>query len=273
MRGAWSAGVLGALHEMGHDHFDLVVAASSGACSAAYFVAGLIQPALEIWKQHIGGQQLLRKMNWLRFKPLVDLAYLIDNCFKKMVPLPAKVFDAGKTVFQIVLTSCETGKPVYFTAHSEWVFEALKASSSLPLATRGYDFVGGIPYADGSLADGLPLQHTIAEGATAITVILTHGPEYRMAPTPRWICRLAYPLFPNAAEAWMNRHITYNASLDLLANPPSGIRVRVLRPMRPLSVTRFTSDSNRLRAAVAIGHDEAFQQVPLNLDEAKLKSG
>src|ERR1044071_4508810 len=106
MRGAWAIGALNALHEMGHDHFDLVVAASSGACSAAYFVAGLIQPALEIWKQHIRGQKLLRKMNWLRFKPLVDLAYLIDNCFKKMVPLPAKVFDTARTVFQIVLTSC-----------------------------------------------------------------------------------------------------------------------------------------------------------------------
>src|SRR5882672_7631769 len=94
MRGAWAAGVLGALHEMGHQHFDLVVAASSGACTAAYFVAGMMQPGLEIWKQHIGDQKMLRKSNWLRFKPMIDLAYLIDSCFKKKVPLPEKTFDS-----------------------------------------------------------------------------------------------------------------------------------------------------------------------------------
>ena len=47
----------------------------------------MVQPGLEIWKQHIGDQKMLRKTNWLRFKPMIDLAYLIDSCFKKKVPL------------------------------------------------------------------------------------------------------------------------------------------------------------------------------------------
>lgn len=272
MRGAWAAGVLGALHEMGHQNFDLVVAASAGACSAAYFVAGMVQPGIEIWKQHVGDQKMLRKTNWLRFKPLIDLAYLIDHTFKKTVPLPATAFDTGHTRFQIVLTDCETGRPVYFNARSQWIFEALKASSSLPFATLGYSYVGGQPYADGGVADAIPIQHAIDEGATDITVVLTHGPEYRMRPTPRWICRLAYPWFPKAAEAWINRHIHYNASLDLVDHPPAGIRLRVLRPMRPLPVTRFTDDSNRLRAAVTNGHDEAFEQFQLDTVPAKTES-
>jgi predicted patatin/cPLA2 family phospholipase len=272
MRGAWAAGVLGALHEKGHDHFDLVVAASSGACSAAYFVAGTYLPGLEIWKQHIGDQKLLRKSNWLRFKPMIDLAYLIDYLFKKTVPLPAEVFDHSRTRFQIVLTDCESGKPVYFNAHSQWVFEALKASSSLPFATRGYAFVAGHPYADGGIADAIPLQHVIDEGATDITVILTHGAEYRMEPTPRWMCRLAYSLFPKAAEAWITRHVRYNASLDMLNNPPKGIRLQVLRPMRPLALTRFSDDGNRLRAAVTTGHDEAIEQLHLELEPVKAES-
>src|ERR1043166_1661260 len=74
MRGAWAAGVLGALHEKGHDRFDLVVAASSGACSAAYFVAGMHEPALEIWQRYVDGEKLLRRANWLHFKPMLDLA-------------------------------------------------------------------------------------------------------------------------------------------------------------------------------------------------------
>src|ERR1051325_4634239 len=163
MRGAWAAGVLGALHELGEQHFDLVIAASSGACSAAYFVAGMFLPGLEIWKQHVGEQKVLRKTNWLRFKPMIDLAYLIDYCFRKKVPLPTEAFETGRMSFHIVLTECETGRAVYFRARREWTFEALKATASLPFATRGYSFVAGVPYADGGLADAIPIQHRSEE--------------------------------------------------------------------------------------------------------------
>src|SRR5215831_18394416 len=50
MRGAWAAGVLAFLHERGRRQFDLVYAASSGACSAAYFVADMWEHAMHIWR-------------------------------------------------------------------------------------------------------------------------------------------------------------------------------------------------------------------------------
>jgi predicted patatin/cPLA2 family phospholipase len=269
MRGAWAAGVLGALYEMNHGQFDLVVAGSSGACSAAYFVAGMVKPGLEIWRQHVGDQKMLRRTNWLRFKPMIDLAYLIDYLFQKTVPLPVAAFQTSQTRFEIVLTSCETGRPHYFPVRDEWMFEALKASASLPFATRGYSFVAGVPYADGGLADPIPIRHVLELGATDVTVVLTHGMDYRMQPTPRIMCRLAYPWYPNAAKTWMRRHVVYNDALDLLLNPPAGVRLRVLRPMRPLPVTRFTDDSNRLRAAVELGQAEAYQQWEADLPAAK----
>src|ERR1043166_9750977 len=70
MRGAWAVGALNALHELGEDRFDLVVASSSGACSAAYFVAGLHQPALEIWQHYVDGRKLFCTSNLLHFKPM-----------------------------------------------------------------------------------------------------------------------------------------------------------------------------------------------------------
>jgi predicted patatin/cPLA2 family phospholipase len=51
MRGAWAAGVLAFLYERGRRQYDFVYAASSGACSAAYFVAGMYEPALTIWRE------------------------------------------------------------------------------------------------------------------------------------------------------------------------------------------------------------------------------
>src|SRR5687767_15901602 len=90
MRGAWAAGVLACLHDRGQRQFDLVYAASSGACSAAYFVAGMLDTSLEIWREHVCGRKLVCKTNFLRFKPIIDLAYLIDHIFNERVTLSVK---------------------------------------------------------------------------------------------------------------------------------------------------------------------------------------
>src|ERR1051326_1404670 len=80
MLGAWAIGALNALHERGRDHFDLVVAASSGACSAAYFVAGMHEPALEIWQRYVDGKKLLRKGQFVPFFTLI-YCYLLPFLF------------------------------------------------------------------------------------------------------------------------------------------------------------------------------------------------
>ena len=59
MRGAWAAGVLAFLYEQGRRQYDFVYAASSGACSAAYFVAGMYAPGLSIWGQWSCGPVVL----------------------------------------------------------------------------------------------------------------------------------------------------------------------------------------------------------------------
>src|ERR1041384_2711547 len=125
MRGAWAAGVLAFLHEHGEREFDLVYAASSGACSAAYFVAGMLEPGLTIWREH--ACKAVRKTNFLRRKPIIDLAYLVDHIFKQRVPLSVEAVQAAPTVFFIVLTDCHTGEPVYFHACDDRVFQALRA--------------------------------------------------------------------------------------------------------------------------------------------------
>src|SRR6266404_1756825 len=189
MRGAWAAGALAALREFRPDRFDLVLAVSSGACSAAYFVADVFEQGLSIWTKWVGGGRLLRFSNWLRFRPLIDLSYLVDHCFREFGPLPVEAFDRSPTRFEIVLTDCRSGRPVYFQPDSGSVLPALKATASLPFATRGYSLVNGVPYADGGLADPIPIRRANELGASDITVVLTHDADHRVSPIPRWLCR------------------------------------------------------------------------------------
>lgn len=259
MRGAWAAGVLAFLHERGWRQFDLVYAASSGACSAAYFVAGMWEPGLNIWRNFAA--HAVRKSNVLRSKPMIDLAYLVDHVFRKHVPLSVEALQKAPTRFFIVLTDCHTGEPVYFHAQDDRVFDALRATATMPLATRGFDFVDGHPYADGGVSDPIPIRRAIADGATDITVVLTHNPNFRLKPTSRWLGKIAYPNFPAVARAWTARqNVNYNAALELMRQPPPGTKIRVFRPFRPLPVGSFTINPKRIAAALALGHADAMKQ-------------
>jgi predicted patatin/cPLA2 family phospholipase len=173
------------LYESGRRQFDLVYAASSGACSAAYFVAGMWATGLTIWREL--ACNVVRKSEFLRHKPIIDLAYLVDYVMRKRAPLSVAALQKTPTEFFIVLTDCLTGEPKYFHACDERVFAALRATSSMALATRGYDFVDGKPYADGGVADPIPIKRAIADGATDITVVLTHNPAFRLKAVPRWM--------------------------------------------------------------------------------------
>jgi len=144
------------------------------------------------------------------------------------------------------------------------VFAALRATASMALATRGFDFVDGKPYADGGVADPIPLRRAIQDGATDITVVLTHNPAFRLKPTPRWIGKLAYPEFPEVARVYTARqNVNYNAALDLMKQPPPGVRIRVFRPLRQLPVGSFTVEPKQIAAALALGHDEALKQMEI----------
>ena len=128
------------------------------------------------------------------------------------------------------------------------------------------------PYADGGVSDPIPICRAIQDGATDITVVLTHNPAFRLKPMPRWLGKLAYPEFPLVARAWTARqNLNYNAALDLMHQPPAGIRLQVFRPLRPLPVGSFTVEQKQITAALVLGHDEALQQ--MEILEAKPPGG
>lgn len=261
MRGAWAAGVLAFLYEKGERNFDLVYAASSGACSAAYFVAGMVEHGLNIWHEHLSGRKLVRRSNFiLRRKPVIDLAYLIDYVFKQSVPLNVAAIAAAPTQFRIVLTDCHTGQAEYFHAKDENIFDALRASASMPFATLGFWSVHGKPYTDGGIADPIPVQRAIADGATDITVVLTHRSSFRLTPRSKFVGKLAFPLFPAAAEAWSRQHIRFNESMDFITAKHEQLRIRVFSPMKPMPVHAFSRKQQHLRRAIEEGRAEALRQ-------------
>ncbi len=105
------------------------------------------------------------------------------------------------------------------------------------------------------------------DGANDITVVLTHNQRFRLKRLPRWLGRFAYPTFPKVAQAWTaGQCLKYNAALDLMKQPPAGVRLRVFRPIRPLPVGALTIAQKRIEAALVLGHDEALEQAKLEVE-------
>jgi hypothetical protein len=66
------------------------------------------------------------------------------------------------------------------------------------------------------------------------------------------------------ARVWTARqNVNYNAALDLMKQPPAGVRLHVFRPLKPLPVGSFTIEPKRIAAALALGHDEALEQMAI----------
>jgi len=125
--------------------------------------------------------------------------------------------------------------------------------------------VDGHPYADGGVADPIPIQRVLQAGATDITVVLTHRLNFRLKPTPRFLGQLAYPQFPAVASAWTTRqHVQYNAAMNLIRQPPEGVRVQVFSPLKPMRVRALTAAKKRIQAALLLGRLEASQQIAVS---------
>jgi hypothetical protein len=84
--------------------------------------------------------------------------------------------------------------------------------------------------------------------------------------------RLAYPEFPRVAEVWTaEQNVNYNAAIDLMKQPPAGIRIQVFHPLRALLVGAFSVDPKQIAAALILGHDDALEQ--MEIMEAKPLDG
>ena len=144
------------------------------------------------------------------------------------------------------VTDCATGEARYFRNHDHdprWFMRTvLRATCSLPLLSPPVT-VQGRPCLDGGLSDSIPLLRSIADGNPRNVVVLTRNAGYRKTPQGSALAgRVLLARHPAVFRALRDRHVRYNASLDLVASLQRAGSAFVLRPVRPLVVGRMERD-------------------------------
>ncbi len=260
MRGAHTCGALMALAEKGRADFDVVVAASAGACTAAYLVSRQFDLFPVVWTKYLHDGRFFDLKRLPTKRSVLDLDFLIHRVFKELDPLDLDAIRSSKTKFYIVATDCGTGEPKYFDAHKDPILNALKASAAMPIAYRHPVVVEGRTYIDGGVTDPIPIQKAIEAGCDDITILLTRPEGYRKKiPLVNILPRLYARKYPRLAEAFMRRFEAYNRVVELIESGKLPARLTVIRPQSKLPTTRLTTSLPKIQATIRRGFEDALQ--------------
>ena len=159
----------------------------------------------------------------------------------------------GKIIAQdcsgnICCLNAETGEAVYF-GKDKLVgtdFTPLKASAALPMFTPPVEFEGR-KYFDGGAADSIPVERALQDGCDRLLIVRTRPRDYVKKPESlRHVYTRVLREYPNMIATLDTRHLRYNESLRLCRELEEAGKAVVIAPEYPLSVDKFSTDTEKL---------------------------
>lgn len=214
--------------------FDHLYGVSAGSANIASFLAGqhgrnhTFYTEYAFRKEYAGVDSFIKNHNFAN----LDYVYSTLSNHDGEYPIDYETFAANPSEFTIVACNAVDGSTKYFTKDDVHYdnYDVFKASSAVPVACLPYE-IDGIPYFDGGIADPIPVQKALDDGADRIVIVLSRLKDFRRDPhkdmAPARILRHSYP---QAAERLAQRYATYNDELDYAQELEKDGRVLILAP-------------------------------------------
>ncbi len=252
MKAAYSNGVLTALQEAGQVDWDAVMGTSAGGALAAWFSAGQSHRAEQTWK-YAQDARVLSYKRALRAGPVLDHEALLDIVYVDELPIDTAAIDACPWKVIVTAADIDTGACVYQDIRNEDTIAWLKATGRLPLGSGPPVEINGRRYIDGGAVDPIPVRHAVEiMGATDILLILNTPPDAARNDA-RLLAELAARRYPKLRDGILRHQEIKHAAIDYAHNPPSGVRIDIIRPTESLGVHRLSRDMERIQAAMERG--------------------
>lgn len=254
MRGVFTCGVLDNFMDRGI-RFPYTIGVSAGACNGLSFLSR------QRGRARFSNIDLLEKYRYIRYQYLLtkgnimDFDLLFDIFPNQIIPYDYAAYASCEERFEMVTTSCRTGKACYYEEKRDpsRIIAIVKASSSLPFVCP-IAYVDGEPMLDGGIVDSIPLERAHALGYDQNLVVLTRNKGYRKPDKPSWIPPVVYGRYPALREAIRHRNQLYNQQLELVERLEETGKVTVIRPLQPIEVDRMERDPKKLRALYDQGY-------------------
>ena len=249
MRGMFSAGVMDVMMENGI-RFDGIIGVSAGAAFGVNYKSGQIGRAIRYNAKYCRDKRYCGVGSLLKTGNLFNTEFCYGEVPLKLDAFDFDTYEKDPTAFYVTCTDIESGKPVYheYTGRNDHGFDWIRASASLPLVSQIVE-IDGAKLLDGGISDSIPVAYFEGIGYAKNVVILTQPQGYRkeknrMLP----LIRMKYRKHPNLIKALENRHLMYNAELELIAKQEKLGELFVIRPDSPLPVKRAEKKPAKLEA-------------------------
>ncbi len=246
MRGVFTCGVLDYMMDNGI-WFSYGVGVSAGACN------GLSYMSRQRGRAKFSNIDLLDKYHYIGIKHLwskhsiLDQELLYEHFPKEILPYDYEAYAKNPARFEMVTTSCLTGRACYLEEKHDpqRIIAIAKASSSLPYVCP-IAYVDGEPMLDGGIVDSIPVMRAIEQGYEKNVVVLTRNRGYREKGKDIKIPKFIYKRYPRMRVALSKRLRAYNEQLELVERLEDEGKITVIRPFKPLEVDRIETDIKKL---------------------------
>ena len=265
-RGTYTEGVLDALMEA-DINLSCTLGVSAGAMNGANYVSGQIGRTMRLTMKYRHDSRYIGLNAIKRDKGLFGFGFMFGEL------MDIEYFDKDRFMnspmqFIATATNCETGKTEYFAKNGDVnIYEAIKASSSLPLVSQPVT-LNGVEYFDGGCSSKVPYEWAIDNGYKKIIVVRTRHADYRKDLSKNGairFMRMKYGKYPNLIKSLEDCNEIYNEQCDRMQKLHNSGDIYVISPSEPINVGRFEGNLDTLRGLYELGYNDVLN----NLDSIR----
>ena len=200
------------------------------------------------------------KGNLAKERNFFNFDFVFRDIFHDLIPFDFAAFHDSDIRFWAGVTDCESGG-IRFIEKSEYddFLKVCRASSSIPVMNTPVE-IEGREYVDGGIACAVPLFEDIPCESDRLVLVLTRHKGYRKKPVPETVQRIYRRHFRNA-PGLVDRLVTapqrYNERMDKIDALEEEGKAFVIRPRKPVTVSRIEKDVEKLSALYHEGRRDA----------------
>lgn len=257
MRGLYTAGVLDFFIDKAF-YTDGVIGVSAGACHACSYVSKQKGRAYRTNTDYLHDKRYMSIHSLLKTGDIFGAQFVYNDIPNTLDPYDYETFNQSKTKLYAVCSNLESGEAEYIPC-KDMVHDVIyiQASASLPLLSNTIE-IHGKKLLDGGATDSIPVKQFQKMGYKKNIIILTQCNGYRKGKNKLLpIIRHRYRKYPAFVEKIAQRHISYNKTLDDIKLMEDRGEVFIIRPSRPVTISRLEKDINKLNLLYEQGYQDA----------------
>lgn len=276
LRGLYTSGVLDVFME-NNLYLPQVVGVSAGALNGVNYVSHQKGRSLEANTRFLNDPRYMGTSHLLRQFSFFNFGFMLGEMSHDLLPFDYDVFFASPQKMWVLATDCRTGASKFYEGHAmgnRFFNTALRASASMPLLSSMVK-VGRDVCLDGGISNCAPLPDDLPFETGPAVLVLTRHKGFRKPPMRRTTQRLyfrRYNRYPELLATCLSQPEVYNRQMDKIDRLEAEGKIFVIRPGKPVTVSRTERDVSKLQALYDEGCAETRAAMPA-LKEFLAKNG